>query len=140
MGKHNARRTRRGAKSAAANRRASSREGYQASGTLDVSPSPAWHSAPPRCRLRITVVFSSLSCLRPPGISEWVNMLRIDDLLAQKLSRNGCIVPRRDGRRDRIHACWRPGRVHSRDIRVLRVPTPPWYSTSGTRQAPLTQF
>jgi len=66
MGKHNARRTRRRAESAAAARGASAREGYQASGTLEVSPPPAWHSAPPRCRLRISVAFSSFSCLRPP--------------------------------------------------------------------------
>jgi len=45
MGKHNARRTRLRAESAAATRGASSREGYQASGTLEVSPPPAWHSA-----------------------------------------------------------------------------------------------
>jgi len=57
MGKHNARRTRRRAESAAAARGASSREGYQASGMLEVSPLPAWHSAPPRCRLRISVAF-----------------------------------------------------------------------------------
>jgi len=65
MGKHNARRTRRRPESAATARGASSREGYQASGTLEVSPPPAWHSAPPRCRLRISVAFPSFSCLRP---------------------------------------------------------------------------
>jgi len=66
MGKHKTRRTRRRAESAAAARGASSREGYRASGTLEVSPPPAWHSAPPRCRLRISVAFYSFSCLRLP--------------------------------------------------------------------------
>ena len=93
MGKHNARRTRRRPESAAAARGVSSREGYQASGTLEVSPPPAWHSAPPRCRLRISVAFSSLSCLRcaRPRILGGDDLWRIDGLLTRKVYRNGCI-------------------------------------------------
>jgi hypothetical protein len=65
MGKHNARCTRRRAEPGKSARVASSREAYYASGTLGVSLPPARHSAPPRCRLRITVAFSSFACLRP---------------------------------------------------------------------------
>jgi len=91
MGNHNARRTRRRAESAAAARGASSREGHQASGTLEVSPPPTWHSAPPRCRLRISVAFSSFSACARPSISERVDIWRIEGLLTHKLYRNGCI-------------------------------------------------
>jgi hypothetical protein len=65
MGKHNARRRRRRAEYAVSATGASSREGYSASSTLEVSLPPARHSAPPRCGLRITVAFSSFACLRP---------------------------------------------------------------------------
>ena len=44
---------------------ATSGEGYSASGTLEVSLPPARHSAPLRCRLRVTVLSSSFECLRP---------------------------------------------------------------------------
>ena len=79
MGKDNARRTRRRAESAAATRGASSREGYQASGTLEVSPPP--------------VAFSSFSCLRcaRPRILGGDDLWRIDGLLTRKVYRNGCI-------------------------------------------------
>jgi len=78
MGKHNARCTRRRAEPGVSARAASSREAYYASGTLGVSLPPAWHSAPPRCRLRITVAFSRLRACAPPSISESVDVWRID--------------------------------------------------------------
>jgi len=81
MGKHTARCTRRRAEPGVSARVASSREAYYASGTLGVSLPPARHSAPPRCRLRITVAFSSFACLAPPSISESVDVWRIDGLL-----------------------------------------------------------
>jgi len=65
MKKHNARCTRRRAEPGVSARGASSRGGCEASGTLEVSPPPPRHSAPPRCRLRITLAFSSFACLRP---------------------------------------------------------------------------
>ena len=88
MGKNNARHTRCRAESAAAARGASSREGYQASGTLEVSPPPAWHSAPPRCRLRNTVAFSSFSCLRP------TKHFRVGRYMANRRSINSTTLPK----------------------------------------------
>jgi hypothetical protein len=87
MGKHNARRRRRRAECAAAARGASSRERNKDSVSVKVPPPPARRSAMPPCRLRITVAFSSFSCLRPTKHSEWDFIWGIDCLLTQNIYR-----------------------------------------------------
>jgi hypothetical protein len=59
--------------------------------SLEVSLPPAYYSAPPRCRLRITVALSSFACLRPTKGSWSGRYMANRRSTNSKTYRNGCI-------------------------------------------------